>query len=151
MFSDEADALFSKRTDISDSKDKYANVETAYLLQRMEAHNGISILASNAVQNFDNAFKRRISFMVNIALPNVETRKQIWKSVFPDTAPLKNVNLDSFAERFELSGSSIKNVAVAAAFLAAADGSSITRYHLTQAVRDEYNKTGRVLMEHELF
>ena len=78
-------------------------------------------------------------------------RKQIWKSVFPDTAPLKNVNLDSFAERFELSGSSIKNVAVAAAFLAAADGSSIKRYHLTQAVRDEYNKTGRVLMEHELF
>lgn len=151
LFFDEADALFSKRTDISDSKDKYANVETAYLLQRMEAHNGISILASNAVQNFDNAFKRRISFMVNIALPNVETRKQIWKSVFPDTAPLKNVNLDSFAERFELSGSSIKNVAVAAAFLAAADGSSITRYHLTQAVRDEYNKTGRVLMEHELF
>lgn len=151
LFFDEADALFSKRTEVSDSKDKYANVETAYLLQRMEAHNGISILASNAVQNFDDAFKRRISFMVNISMPSVETRKRIWKSVFPAGAPLKGVNLDFFAERFELSGSSIKNVAVAAAFLAAADAGPITREHLAQAVRDEYNKTGRVLMAHELY
>lgn len=151
LFFDEADALFSKRTEVSDAKDKYANAETAYLLQRMEAHNGISILASNVAQNFDDAFKRRISYMVNISMPSVETRKRIWKSVFPAGAPLKGVNLDFFAERFELAGSSIKNVAVAAAFLAAAAGSPITREHLAQAVRDEYQKTGRVLMAHELY
>ena len=89
--------------------------------------------------------------MVNISMPGGETRKRIWKSVFPAGAPLKGVNLDFFAERFELAGSSIKNVAVAAAFLAAAAGSPITREHLTQAVRDEYQKTGRVLMAHELY
>ena len=151
LFFDEADALFAKRTEVSDAKDKYANVETAYLLQRMEAHNGICILASNVAQNFDDAFKRRISYMVHIAMPSIETRTRIWHNVFPKAAPLQGVNLDFFAQRFELSGSSIKNVAVGAAFLAAAQGSPITREHLAQAVRDEYKKTGRVLMEHELY
>lgn len=151
LFFDEADALFTKRTEVGDAKDKYANAETAYLLQRMEEHNGISILATNAAQNFDEAFKRRISFLVNIPMPAPETRRRIWHSVFPADAPLKGVNLDFFAQRFELSGSSIKNVAVAAAYLAAAAGSDITREHIAQAIRDEYNKTGRVLMEHELY
>ena len=151
LFFDEADALFSKRTEVNDSKDKYANVETAYLLQRMEAHNGISILATNAAQNFDEAFKRRISFMVHIPMPSPATRRRLWRAVFPKDAPLQGVNLDFFADRFELSGSSIKNVAVSAAFLAAARGSPITRDLLAQAVRDEYQKTGRVLMEHELY
>lgn len=151
LFFDEADALFSKRTEVSDARDKYANAETAYLLQRMEEHNGISILATNAAQNFDEAFKRRISFLVNLPMPSPETRRRIWHSVFPAGAPLRGVDLDFFARRFELSGSSIKNVAVSAAYLAAAEGSDITREHVTRAVRDEYQKTGRVLMEHELY
>jgi SpoVK/Ycf46/Vps4 family AAA+-type ATPase len=100
LFFDEADALFAKRTEIQDSKDRYANVETAYLLQRMEEHNGISIMATNIAQNFDEAFKRRISFMVHIPMPSAETRLRIWRSVFPAEAPLHaNVDLAFFAER----------------------------------------------------
>ncbi|MPM80565.1 hypothetical protein SDC9_127613 [bioreactor metagenome] len=152
LFFDEADALFAKRTEVSDSKDRYANVETAYLLQRMEAHNGISIMATNAAQNFDEAFKRRISYMVNLAMPGAETRKKLWRSVFPPSAPLApGVSLDFFAERFELSGSSIKSVALSAAYFAAAQGDPITRDCIARAVREEYLKTGRVLMEHELY
>lgn len=151
LFFDEADALFTKRTEVKESKDRYANVETAYLLQRMEDHNGISILATNAVQNFDDAFKRRITQMINVSMPNTETRRTLWHSVFPPEAPLKGVNLDFFAQRFELSGSSIKNIAVAAAFYAAAIDSPITRELIGRAVKEEYQKTGRVLMEHELY
>lgn len=151
LFFDEADVLFSKRSEVTDSKDKYANAETAYLLQRMEQHNGVSILATNAVQNFDEAFKRRISFMINLPIPDEQTRARIWRSVFPADAPLRDVDLDFFASRFELSGSSIKSIAVASAFFAAADGTDITRETISRAVREEYRKTGRVLMESQLY
>lgn len=152
LFFDEADALFAKRSDISDSKDKYANAETAYLLQRMEQHNGISILATNAAQNFDAAFKRRISFMVNLSMPTPETRKRIWHSVYPAQAPLPpGVDLDLFAERFELSGSSIKNVAIASAFYASAAGHDISREDIGRAIRLEYTKNGRVFSEGDLY
>ena len=144
LFFDEADALFGKRSEVNDSKDKYANAETAYLLQRMEQHNGVSILATNAVQNFDEAFKRRISFMVNIPMPDADIRKKIWHSVFPEEAPLSGVDLDFFAEKYELSGSSIKSVAVSSAFLAAAENSEITKNVIGQALKEEYLKTGRI-------
>lgn len=152
LFFDEADALFAKRTGVEDSKDRYANAETAYLLQRMEAYNGVSILATNTVQNFDEAFKRRITFMINLSLPGPETRKRLWHSVFPPQAPLaKEISLDFFAERFELSGSAIKSAALSAAYLAAARSTDITRDCLSCAIREEYQKTGRILMEHELY
>lgn len=117
----------------------------------MEQHNGVSILATNAVQNFDEAFKRRISFMINLPIPDEQTRARIWRSVFPADAPLRDVDLDFFASRFELSGSSIKSIAVASAFFAAADGTDITRETISRAVREEYRKTGRVLMESQLY
>ena len=152
LFFDEADALFAKRTEVEDSKDRYANAETAYLLQRMEEFHGISILATNVAQNFDEAFKRRIQFMIPVSMPGEETRKRLWRSVFPPQAPLaRDVSLDFFAKRFELTGSSIKNIALAAAFLAAEEGGPIRRAHIAHALRDEYLKTGRVLMEHELY
>ncbi len=151
LFFDEADALFAKRTEIGDSKDKYANVETAYLLQRMENHNGICILATNAVQNFDEAFKRRITYMVPLLMPDIETRKKLWSKVFPKEAPLENVDLDFFAERFELSGSSIKNIALSAAYLAAAGGGVITHTEIATALQSEYRKMGRLLMEADLY
>jgi len=152
LFFDEADALFAKRTEISDSKDRYANVETAYLLQRMEQHNGISIMATNIAQNFDEAFKRRISFMVHFPMPTPETRLRIWRSVFPAEAPLhKGVDLKFLADRFELAGSGIKNVAVSAAYLAAAEGGEIRREHIARAIREEFLKTGRVITEIELY
>ena len=150
LFFDEADALFGKRSEVSDSKDKYANAETAYLLQRMEQHNGVSILATNAVQNFDEAFKRRISFMVNIPMPDAEIRKKIWHSVFPEEAPLKGADIDFFAEKYELSGSSIKSVAVSSAFLAAAENSDITKQVIGRALKEEYLKTGRIFSEADL-
>lgn len=149
---DEADAIFTKRSDVSDAQDRYSNAETAYLLQRMEEFHGISILATNVAQNFDEAFKRRIQFMIPVSMPGEETRKRLWRSVFPPQAPLaRDVSLDFFAKRFELTGSSIKNIALAAAFLAAEEGGPIRRAHIAHALRDEYLKTGRVLMEHELY
>ncbi|MCH4191160.1 MAG: ATP-binding protein [Butyrivibrio sp.] len=152
LFFDEADALFAKRSEVNDSKDKYANAETAYLLQRMEQHNGVSILATNAVQNFDPAFKRRISFMINLSMPSPEIRKKLWHSVYPAGAPLHaGVDLDFFAEQFELSGSSIKNIAVASAFFASAKGHDITREDIGRAIRVEYRKNGRVFSEGDLF
>lgn len=151
LFFDEADALFAKRTEVGDSKDRYANLETAYLLQRMENHNGISILATNAMNNFDAAFKRRISYMISLPMPDGETRKKLWHKVFPREAPLAGVDLDNLAERFELTGSSIKNAALHAAYLAAAEGREIEQSDLLRAIQTEYQRTGRILMEADLY
>ena len=150
LFFDEADALFAKRTG-GDSKDRYANVETAYLLQRMEQHNDISILATNAVNNFDAAFKRRISYMISLPMPDAATRRRLWDKVFPAKAPLGMVDLDWLAERFELTGSSIKNAALHAAYLAAVKERSIGKDDLIKAIQREYQKTGRILMEEDCY
>lgn len=151
LFFDEADALFSKRTEVSDSKDKYANAETAYLLQRMEQHNGISLLATNNMQNFDKAFKRRITYIVSIDMPDKETRVKLWKAVFPKNAPLdKNLDFDLLAEKAELSGSSIKSAALSAAYEAAAKGCSISMDILRSCIVEEYKRNGRVVAEYEL-
>lgn len=145
LFFDEADALFSKRSDVKDSKDRYANVETSYLLQKMEEHDGISILATNRVGNFDEAFKRRISYMVGFELPDVAMRLALWKSMFPPEAPLSpGVNFEYLAETFPISGSLIKNIAVNAAYLAATDGKPIAMVHLIQAIKSENLKAGKV-------
>lgn len=87
LFFDEADALFSKRTEVSDSKDKYSNVETSYLLQKIEEYEGIAILASNYLVNFDDAFKRRIKFIINFQMPGPEMRYKLWRKMFPKEAP----------------------------------------------------------------
>lgn len=151
LFFDEADALFSKRTEVSDSKDKYANVETAYLLQRMEDYSGICILATNISQNFDAAFKRRISFTINISMPDTVTRKKLWESVFPKEAPLSDkIDFDLLAEKFQLTGSNIKNAAVSAAYLAAADQSPISREHLAKALKSELFKIGHITTENDI-
>lgn len=146
LFFDEADALFSKRTDVSDSKDKYANVETSYLLQRIEQYSGISILATNSVRNFDEAFRRRVTYYINIPMPDQATRRKIWETVFPAELPIApSVRFDELAEHFELSGSSIKSVAVSAAYEAAALGTEVTRRCIFEALRLEYLKNGRIL------
>lgn len=151
LFFDEADALFSKRTEVSDSKDKYANAETAYLLQRMEQHNGISLLATNNMQNFDKAFKRRITYIVSIDMPDRETRLKLWKAVFPKNAPLdKNLNFELLAEKAELSGSAIKTVALSAAYEAAAKSCSISMDILRRCIVEEIKRNGRVIAEYEL-
>ncbi|MCL2036578.1 MAG: AAA family ATPase [Oscillospiraceae bacterium] len=148
LFFDEADALFSKRSEVKDSRDKHANTGTSYLLQRLEEHNGVSILATNNATNIDNAFKRRINYYVNIEAPCEKVRLLIWQSLITSNLPLSpSVNLELFASRFELTGSEIKSVLLEAAYMAAESGGEITRELLMSAIKDECKKNGRVLSQ----
>jgi MoxR-like ATPase len=142
---DEADALFGKRTEVRDAHDRYANLEVAYLLQRIEQHDGVVVLATNLRKNIDEAFLRRLTFVVEFPLPDREHRRLIWRRMFPPAAPLDPaLDLDLLADHFELSGGSIRNVAVEAAFAAAASGRAIDPDHVATALRHEHQKLGRV-------
>ena len=148
LFFDEADALFGKRSDVADARDRYANIEVAYLLQRMEAHPGAAILATNLKQNMDEAFLRRLDFVIDFPLPDAADRRRIWRLALPPQAPLANdVDVEFLADRFKLSGGSIRNCSLAAAFEAAAAGRSIGMAHLVRAVAAEYGKLGRLAIE----
>jgi SpoVK/Ycf46/Vps4 family AAA+-type ATPase len=145
---DEADALFGKRSEVKDAHDRYANIEVAYLLQRMEDHPGAVVLATNLRSNMDDAFLRRLDVVVDFPLPTVEDRKRLWRHMLPDEAPVADdVDVDELAKLFELTGGSIRNCTVTAAFLSAADGGSITMAHVVQAVALEYRKNGRLTLE----
>lgn len=151
LFFDEADALFGKRSETKDSHDRYANVQTSYLLQKMEEYDGIVILASNFLQNFDEAFKRRLKFIIDFTLPDRDRREKIWRSVLPADLPRdEDIDFDFLARSFELSGSSIKNIAVSAAFLAAEEGVPMGMVHLLLATQAEQNKTGKTVGADEL-
>ncbi len=148
LFFDEADALFGKRSEVSDSHDRYANIEVAYLLQRMEAYPGAVILATNFRRNIDDAFVRRLDFLIDFPFPEAEDRRRIWRLVLPPAAPLADdVDFDFLAERFKLSGGAIRNCSLAAAFRAADEGSEIQMRHLVRAVAQEYGKQGRLTLE----
>jgi SpoVK/Ycf46/Vps4 family AAA+-type ATPase len=143
-FFDEADALFGKRTEVSDAHDRYANLETAYLLSRLERFEGLAILATNLRSNIDPAFLRRMEFIVDFEEPDREERFRLWRRHIPDETLLAaDVNLYEFAALYPVVGGFIKNAAVSAAFLAAADGGSITRHHFLRAIRREYDKSGK--------
>ncbi len=143
LFFDEADSLFSKRTEISSSNDKYANAETSYLLQKIEEYSGVSVLATNNMQNFDAAFKRRMTFLIPIEAPNEETRIRLWESVFPEDVPISpQVDMRILARVAELTGSSIKSAAVSASYLAAAAGRPVNWEDIIRAVDLEGTKTG---------
>ena len=145
LFFDEADALFARRTDSGNANDRHANSQVAYLLQRMEGYRGVSILATNIAQNFDAAFKRRITYMIPVERPDADERLKIWKSVFPEDAPLDNkLNFKKLAEQADLSGSQIKSAALHASYLAAQRGSTIGMNELVEAVELEYKKEGRL-------
>jgi SpoVK/Ycf46/Vps4 family AAA+-type ATPase len=144
LFFDEADALFGKRSEVRDSHDRYANIEISYLLQKMEEYQGISILATNLRQNLDDAFMRRVQAVVEFPFPDEEYRFRIWSSVFPPEAPLADgVDFKLLAHEVQLAGGNIKNMALAAAFYAAAEGGDINMEHLIQAAHREYQKIGR--------
>ena len=150
LFFDEADALFGKRSEVHDAHDRYANIEVAYLLQRMEQYGGISLLATNLRQNMDEAFVRRLAFIVQFPFPNADSRLRIWKGIWPSEISLKDdVDLEYLASQFKLRGGNIKNVAVAAAFHAASDGGCVSMAHLLRATRREYQKMDKVLPETE--
>lgn len=146
LFFDEADALFGKRTDVRDSHDRYANLEVSYLLQRMEQYEGVVILASNLRNNIDEAFVRRIHFMISFPFPKADQRCRIWRNIWPQQVPLSpDIDLEEIAKKYELTGGNIQNAALASAFLAADDGQAVTIKHLHQALKREYQKTGRIL------
>ncbi len=150
LFFDEADALFGKRSEVKDAQDKYANAETAYLLQKMEEYEGIVILATNYIQNFDEAFKRRIRFMIEFPLPDAERRLKIWSQVYPKETPVsEDVDFEFLAGQFELSGSSIKNIAVSAAFRAAAAGTEVEMGQILNCLREEMKKSGKNLQRED--
>jgi ATPase family associated with various cellular activities (AAA) len=144
LFFDEADALFGKRTEVIDAHDRYANLETAYLLTRLEQFEGLAILATNLRQNIDAAFLRRLEFVVDFEEPGREERHALWGCHLPKDAPLADdVNLYELAALYPVVGGIIRNAAVAAGFLAATDGAPIHRRHLVHAIRREYVKGGR--------
>ncbi|NDJ87319.1 MAG: ATP-binding protein [Chloroflexi bacterium] len=147
LFFDEADALFGKRSEVKDSHDRYANIETGYLLQRMETYDGVAILASNLRQNLDEAFTRRLDFMIDFPFPEDDDRQKIWRISFPSDAPLApDVDLALLARRYRMAGGNIRNAALASAFLAAADLSdNIKMQHVMHAIRREHQKMGKLL------
>jgi MoxR-like ATPase len=148
LFFDEADALFGKRTEVADAHDRYANLETSYLLQRMDSYEGVVILASNWSRNMDEAFVRRLRFVVEFDLPDERERLQLWERSWPARLPRDpSVDLAVLARRFELAGGYIRNILLSAAFQAAADGASVTQQHLLRAARAEFRKMGKVMDE----
>lgn len=142
---DEADALFGKRTDVKSSNDRYANLETNYLLQRLEAYKGICILTTNHDSNIDPAFQRRLSLHLRFELPDEEERANLWRATLPDRAPVAaNVDFVGLGRRFAMSGGHIKNAAMRAAFLAADAGTEISTACLEYAARLEYEGLGKI-------
>lgn len=148
LFFDEADALFGKRSEVKDSHDRFANVEINYLLQRMEAYRGLAILATNLKSALDPAFIRRLRFIVDFPFPATAQRRLIWERVFPPEAPVAELDLDRLA-RYNLTGGSIHNIALNAAFLAAASGTEITMATVLEAVRTEFRKLEKPINEAE--
>ncbi|MBD2037648.1 ATP-binding protein [Leptolyngbya sp. FACHB-321] len=146
---DEADSLFGKRSDIKDAHDRYANIEVAYLLQKMEEYEGITILTTNLAQNLDEAFTRRLRFIIEFPFPDVEHRLHIWKGIFPAEAPIAPLDFEAIAQQFKLAGGNIRNIALAAAFLAAESGQHIQMQHLLKATKRELQKMGRLVSEEE--
>lgn len=145
LFFDEADALFARRTDVSSSNDKHANSETAFLLQKMEEYTGICILATNVIQNFDAAFKRRITYMIPVEKPTEAERLLLWESVFPKGTPLaEDVNFTGYAKASELSGAEIKSAAIRAAYMAASENRPVSNMDIAVAIDEEYKKTGHI-------
>ncbi|MGA2812514.1 MAG: AAA family ATPase [Candidatus Acidiferrum sp.] len=151
LFFDEADALFGKRSEVKDAHDRYANIETAYLLQKMEEYEGIVILATNFRRNMDEAFTRRMHHIIDFPFPDAALRERIWRGLVPTAAPLAgDVQFAFLARQFELSGGNIRNASLTAAFLAAEAGEGELRMeHYIQATARELLKLGRVLSRTE--
>ncbi len=146
LFFDEADSLFAKRSEAKDSHDRNANAETAHLLQKLEDYEGITVLATNYLNNIDDAFKRRMKFIINIAFPDSEVRLHLWRSVLPPEAECEEeLDLEFFAENFELSGSSIKEILTNAAYLAASEHRGLINCDLIEAVKMNFAKYGKIL------
>lgn len=147
---DEADALFGKRSEVSDAHDRYANVEVAYLLQRMELFEGIAILATNLRSNLDEAFARRLDMLIDFPEPDQNDRLRLWRACLGASAPLADdLDLEFLARSFKLSGGNIRNIVLSAAYTAAEGGRAIAMADLVRATQREYRKLGRMVVESE--
>ena len=148
LFFDEADAIFGKRSEVKDSHDRYANIEISYLLQRMEAYDGVVILATNLRANLDEAFTRRLHFAIEFPFPEAADRERIWQVNIPAETPVAaDVDFQMLAERYPLAGGNIRNIILSAAFLAAEADDTVRMAHLLHAARREYQKIGRLIDE----
>ncbi len=146
LFFDEADALFSKRTDVQSSNDKHANTQVAYLLQRIEQHDGVTFLATNRFADFDSAFVRRLTYAIHLERPDAEMRLKLYEKILPKETPrTKDLDLKFFADTFELSGSEIKEVLYSAAFIAVSEGKELGNTQLARAVKYQQEKTGKLV------
>jgi hypothetical protein len=146
---DEADALFGKRSDVKDSHDRYANIEISYLLQRMESYRGLAILTTNRRNALDQAFLRRIRFVVEFPFPEVAQRAEIWRRVFPESTPTDGLKVERLA-RLHAAGGHIRNIAMGAAFLAADAGEPVRMSHLLVSARSEFAKLEKPLPDAEV-
>ncbi len=146
---DEADALFGKRSDVKDSHDRYANMEVSYLLQRMEAYQGLAILTTNLKDTLDTAFLRRIRFVVKFPFPDATQRAEIWRRIFPKQTPTEGLDAARLA-KLNVAGGNIRNIALNAAFLAADAEEPVRMKHLLDAARSEYVKLERTLTDVEV-
>lgn len=145
---DEADALFGKRTQVKDSRDRFANLEVSYLLQRMEVYQGLAILTTNLKDSIDQAFLRRIPFVLNFPFPNKEARAEIWRRVFPSQTPTEQLNYERLGQ-LNIAGGNISSIALNAAVLAADAEESVQMQHIFKATQSEYIKLGRVMVNTE--
>lgn len=146
---DEADALFGKRSQVNDSHDRYANIEVSYLLQRMEAYRGLAILTTNRKSALDEAFLRRLRFIVSFPFPDATQRAAIWQRIFPPETPTDGLDIDVLA-RLNVTGGTIRNIALGAAFLAADAGTPVRMAHVVHAARTEYAKLERPFTDIEI-
>jgi hypothetical protein len=148
LFFDEADTIFGKRSEVKDAQDRYANLEVGYLLQRMESYNGLAILATNLKANLDDAFTRRLHFIINFPFPNEADRLRIWQVLVPPELPLaEDVDFALMAKRFKLAGGNIRNILLSAAYYAAENGHKVNMHHLMHGARRELQKMGKLVQE----
>jgi len=151
LFFDEADALFGKRSEVKDAHDRYANIEIGYLLQKMEEYEGMTILATNLRQNMDEAFTRRMRFIVEFPFPDTRERRLIWKGIFPENALLaKDIDYEFLSERLKIAGGNIKNIALTSAFYAAKQTQEVQMKHIMLAAKREYQKIGNPFLKADL-
>jgi SpoVK/Ycf46/Vps4 family AAA+-type ATPase len=146
---DEADALFGQRSEVRDSHDRYANIEVAYLLQRMETFDGLAILATNLRSNIDEAFTRRLDIVVDFPMPDRDLRRRLWSHCLSPLQLGDDLDLDFCAESFELSGGDIRAIAITIAYRAASQERPVRMVDVITAIGQEYRKLGRLCLEAE--
>lgn len=149
LFFDEADSIFGKRSEVQDAHDRYANTEVSYILQRMERFDGIVLLASNFRKNIDEAFMRRIRYLIEFTMPDEALREKIWRGCFTAKVPAERIDFPYLARQFELSGGSIRNIALNAVFLAACEDAPVSMRHLIKSLRQEHLKLGKALFRED--